>query len=1082
MPAQASSALPPETPVRVFHWVRIALIGLVVVTGVAFTAVEWHQGNEAAKRDDMAVGRRAVDLVQGTAASTQAGLAGATGLVQPDGHVDIQNFVSYGLQVTSNSTLTALAYEPVVTEAGRRAFEAQIGRPIVDHAVDGSFVPAPPRAEHWPVRAIAPTIAANKALFGFDLAGDPVRSKAAAQARDTGRVVFTKPTPSQPSGTMAYFIIKPLYRLGAPTATVTERRAALAGFISSAAIGSDITASLAKSLPAGTRFEVRDGATLLASTKGAPRGGITRPVDIAERRWTIRVEGPAHADHGTAVLLALLTALLAGGLGFVLQRSARHDRELRRSAELMARTADLAASLSSANTVDEVAEVVQEQLSGVLAAPSDAATSIGIIEGDRLKVLHGSTVPAEYRERYTAPLLSAELAFTESARTGATLIFEDQAAYDARFPGADGPKLGARAVLPLRRADGTTMGSMAHLWPRAMTLDPALVSTLQTIAQLTGQALERARLAQVQAEDARHNEGLARLAEGLTMRTNSEAVMTFLTQGVLAPLDAFHAAVAVIEGKQLRRHYSPGGVSDEAAAAGALQEETSLQADSPLAKAARLGEPVLLRDEAALKASYPHLVESWRSVGFGATANLALRDRQGRIIGALGVAWDHPVTFDADLRDRLATVAGIAGQTIDRAQLVDRIRAEARGSEALAELAEVLATARSADEVAAAAVETAPRVVGADGADVVVVDPPTGQMRRDGAPLAPTDPLPHIDVIRDGGTLTFAGLDQVAERYPDLARTLEGRGRHALAVTALRDSSARRVGALGFEWDDPVQLDRLKVSSLRSVAELVSQALERAQLSDAEHRLALTLQGSVLAPLPRASGLELAARYLPAARSVGMGGDWYEGIVLDDDRYLVVVGDVAGHGITAVGQMAQFRAVIGALARLDTKLDELFPLATAVVQGIDPIASAVAAEIDVRAGVVRYSAAGHPPPLLRMPDGEVRVLEGGRQSLLGVAMPGRPAGEHPFPAGATLICYTDGLIERRAEAIDESVRRLALTVGALPLLPGAPVDPQQVADELLRACLPQRDQTDDVAVAVLTRQSAQASARGRDAP
>jgi hypothetical protein len=97
-------------------------------------------------------------------------------------------------------------------------------------------------------------------------------------------------------------------------------------------------------------------------------------------------------------------------------------------------------------------------------------------------------------------------------------------------------------------------------------------------------------------------------------------------------------------------------------------------------------------------------------------------------------------------------------------------------------------------------------------------------------------------------------------------------------------------------------------------------------------------------------------------------------------------------------------------------------------------------------------------------------------------MPGKPAGEHPFPEGATLICYTDGLIERRAEAIDESVRRLAATVASLPLRRGAPVDPQQVADELLRACLPERDQTDDVALAVLTRRSAERTGRGRDAP
>ena len=102
---------------------------------------------------------------------------------------------------------------------------------------------------------------------------------------------------------------------------------------------------------------------------------------------------------------------------------------------------------------------------------------------------------------------------------------------------------------------------MAHLWPEPLTLDPALRATLHTIAQLTGQAIERTRLAQIQAEDARHTEGLARLAQGLASRTNSDAVMTFLTQGVLAPLDAFHAAVGVVEGSVLRRHFTPGELS-----------------------------------------------------------------------------------------------------------------------------------------------------------------------------------------------------------------------------------------------------------------------------------------------------------------------------------------------------------------------------------------------------------------------------------------------------------------------------------------------------------------------------------------
>lgn len=204
-----------------------------------------------------------------------------------------------------------------------------------------------------------------------------------------------------------------------------------------------------------------------------------------------------------------------------------------------------------------------------------------------------------------------------------------------------------------------------------------------------------------------------------------------------------------------------------------------------------------------------------------------------------------------------------------------------------------------------------------------------------------------------------------------------------------------------------------------------------------------------------------------------MGGDWYEAIVLDDDRYVVVVGDVAGHGITAVGQMAQFRSVIGALIRVGTPLGELFSLATSVVQGMDPIASAVVVEIDVEAGRVRYAAAGHLPPLLRMPDASVVVLDGGRQALIGVPMALRAVGEHPFPPGATLVCFTDGLVERRGESIDASVSRLARVLSERPMpLAGRAIDPQALADDLLRVCLPDRAQTDDVALAVITREVA----------
>jgi hypothetical protein len=434
----------------------------------------------------------------------------------------------------------------------------------------------------------------------------------------------------------------------------------------------------------------------------------------------------------------------------------------------------------------------------------------------------------------------------------------------------------------------------------------ALGSAGTTLALLAGLALFLHRTdrydSQV-AQASRHVQSLAAFASGLAGRGTSDDVMTYLTAGVLGPLDAFHAAVGVVEGDRLQRYFTPGALTSSVAAV--LPAANPLSANTPLTEAARDDVPVLLPSTADMRERYPTLAEAWIGAGFGATANLPLHDRQGTVIGALGIAWDHPVAFDADLVDRLTTVAGIAGQS-----------------------------------------------------------------------------------------------------------------------------------------------------------------LERAQLADAEHRVVGALQTNVLAPLPDVPELACAARYLPAASSVGMGGDWFEGIVLDDGRYVVVVGDVAGHGIGAVAQMAQFRSMIGTLVRLGTPLRELVEQASRTVEGTGRIATAVVVAIDPAAGTLEYVSAGHPPPILRLANGTTTVLGAGRRPLIGVTRASDESGTHDFPIGASLLCYTDGLIERRSEAIDQSVRRLAERFADV-----AAGDPERMADELLGSSLPGHDQADDVALAVISRRA-----------
>jgi serine phosphatase RsbU (regulator of sigma subunit) len=249
------------------------------------------------------------------------------------------------------------------------------------------------------------------------------------------------------------------------------------------------------------------------------------------------------------------------------------------------------------------------------------------------------------------------------------------------------------------------------------------------------------------------------------------------------------------------------------------------------------------------------------------------------------------------------------------------------------------------------------------------------------------------------------------------------------------------------------------VTEVRRLQRELDATLER------QHTALQNLQSGLLPVLPDLPGVLLRARYLTASRDVHLGGDWYDAIEAPDGRLVVCVGDVVGHGLPAVGQMAQASGAVRAyvcdgygpgdvLTRLDRLLDSTGALATAVV-----------AFLDRATGVLEYASAGHPPPLLRRPDGTVDRLTGARGRMLGAAAPGTPVSTATVqvPPGSALVLYTDGLVERRGEDLDTGVGRLVAAMG--DLVDGGP---GALADRVLEHCLgPVLD--DDVCVLVLTR-------------
>jgi PAS domain S-box-containing protein len=205
--------------------------------------------------------------------------------------------------------------------------------------------------------------------------------------------------------------------------------------------------------------------------------------------------------------------------------------------------------------------------------------------------------------------------------------------------------------------------------------------------------------------------------------------------------------------------------------------------------------------------------------------------------------------------------------------------------------------------------------------------------------------------------------------------------------------------------------------------------------AEREHRIAETLQRSLLPEgLPEIPGVSLAARYVPATGDMEVGGDWYDVVQLPQGLIGLVVGDVVGHGLRAAATMGQLRMALRAYAlEGETTGQVVSRLQSFVLQlPVPDMATLVYVLFDPESGRLRFANAGHPPPLLVGADGSASYLPAGLAPPLGAAV-------HPnqfveveatLEPGATLLLYTDGLVERRGTSIDESLDLLAREAGA----------------------------------------------------
>jgi serine phosphatase RsbU (regulator of sigma subunit)/anti-sigma regulatory factor (Ser/Thr protein kinase) len=346
---------------------------------------------------------------------------------------------------------------------------------------------------------------------------------------------------------------------------------------------------------------------------------------------------------------------------------------------------------------------------------------------------------------------------------------------------------------------------------------------------------------------------------------------------------------------------------------------------------------------------------------------------------------------------------------------------------------------------------------------LVVGDPPSGIPQ----PIAGADEFVLLQVAKLAysarSPIVVENEASLLERYPRIHAALRGNVRSFYAEPlVVRDG--RRVGALTLLFADERTLSDAERSLVAAQAEQAAQALVRAATFEREHEVAIRLQRSLLSEqlLDSPEIVDVAARYNAGSAGLEVGGDWYDAVRRPDGIIHFSVGDVAGHGIVAAALMGQLRNAFRAYAYDQTSPAEIVRRLTRHI-GDDEMATTVCIAVDPYTRELAYASAGHPPSLLvDGRTGAMTRLSEGSSPPLGFAEPGSVTETClMLPIKATLVGYTDGLVERRDTGIESGIQLLESLVES-----GSGLDANGLADMVLGEIAALRAAEDDIALLV----------------
>jgi serine phosphatase RsbU (regulator of sigma subunit) len=367
--------------------------------------------------------------------------------------------------------------------------------------------------------------------------------------------------------------------------------------------------------------------------------------------------------------------------------------------------------------------------------------------------------------------------------------------------------------------------------------------------------------------------------------------------------------------------------------------------------------------------------------------------------------------------------------------------------------------------------------VGADYSNVALLDASGSSLRLFHGPFLDEEiaarytdvpigaSFPIAVAARDSRVVLLPDIDSYEAEFPGLVADTIAAGVQATASLPLHRFDGTLLGAIGFAWTKPTTFDRKLEAALRAVSFLCVETIVRAERYDADHDLIVALQNRLLGSLPVLAGIDVSALYLTASATDSVGGDWYEGLLLGEGKIALVVGDVVGHGITAAADMALVRGMMSALLHSQVPTSQVFTELTHVLdQCSSPLlATAALAVIDVPACTVAFATAGHPAPMLVLPDGRVELLDAANGMMIGVPSDlGGSLSTAAFPVGSKLVMYTDGLVESRTRPLRVGMEQAAAHLAGMP----AQLSPSEVIDSLRDALIGGNATDDDIAILV----------------